>query len=1242
MRDRAGWAAQVHPQHVVMAAASGGKDVECPRYTLMLDAPDLAAALMRQMPPSASVTRQFVTSCEALKRKRYTCKIELEREWDQPVHRKVAREALFDYYHQLASPPLSTVNFAQLGLSFVWRDSIAFRSRGVKDRSGVIERCNVIYNIGCASAGLGSDTLKLSSRPERAPLAKRHFEDAAGAFAEVRRVLQEDEMQRWRDDKKVNLELQPQALDALIHCMLAYAARCFYEKALEDGRKPKLLAQLAVRVSAGYNAAGGRMEEAVLARRGMDKFLGQWADYIKLETDFFLAQAHSHMAEEDASTFRAAHQRLHLQEACAVLNRVFAASNASKGGGKLLKLHRPNLLASVTALKTKLARLTREIDQLIYGADALEPPPPAEVRLPEGAPIKVEPQDFAAAVQESRQRVPLLFESVVFDTAGARRDHSQHPVAVSDDTDSEEEATSTAPAAAGAALGGGVNARAFFEHGDFAPGDLEENDMGARARQDFAQPVVEVGEPLAPGAPHATSCPSPRLPHHLAAPRATAVAAPSGTRVGEEGRVSESLVGRARAGRESSVRSSWSNVKGAVVDDELDDPAASSEAILRRAREAREDRVRQVREESERRQEEERQRQQDWQQEQRQRQQRLARDRPVPQPEASLSPQREQSGIGNAGSGADSPPTQPSLAAAVEASLSSSLSPQQADVWQGAGVGHRLGGAEGGGDSRSDLPLSHANSREPPSTPAASATRRRALEAAEARQREAATAAAGVSRESGEGGEGMAGGGGERGGPEQAVGGLGLRVGDVAAPGYLFGGVHEGLPFYVCVATGVSMWELPPTQHLAAVALAQGELGAASQLRPGDPMPGHPDFVFGGYANGLPFYHDNSTGQSVWELPPTDAGSAVREEEAPNAGNGEPAGRRGSGGEADVVRGSSALGASQATIRGSGHRVSAAGSADRPAAMDMSGEDEVRAALAARAPRRMGANEGGVAGGGGRAGRGEEAGGGGGRAPEALAGEGTQEEQDRALALRMAAEFEEEEAAQARRLAAHERDSAADPAAEDARAGSASARAHAEEGGGESEVEAEEQARRLQEEHERELRVQQQEQTALEEHLRRVASGRTHAQEAAARRAGADASDASAGLGETEEERRATDLLRKEELLRSRERELARKMKELESKEREAARQREQDQAQREREGERRRGASGAEPAVSTGKERDDDVPNEYLCPITMDIMSDPVIAMDGMSYERKVLAHTHVHKRRRMHARTHARTHAH
>jgi len=32
-------------------------------------------------------------------------------------------------------------------------------------------------------------------------------------------------------------------------------------------------------------------------------------------------------------------------------------------------------------------------------------------------------------------------------------------------------------------------------------------------------------------------------------------------------------------------------------------------------------------------------------------------------------------------------------------------------------------------------------------------------------------------------------------------------------------------------------------------------------------------------------------------------------------------------------------------------------------------------------------------------------------------------------------------------------------------------------------------------------------------------------------------------------------------------------------------------------------------------------VPNEYLCPITMDLMRDPVIAMDGHTYDRKAIS---------------------
>lgn len=130
------------------------------------------------------------------------------------THRKAAREALIDYYYQLANPPLSTFTLSSLGLKFHWRDSISRVSRGIKDKSGVLELCNIVYNVGAAAAGLGSDTLKLSSRPERLPTAKKCFEEAAGAFAEVRRLLQDDDAQRWREpNKNVNLELQPQALE---------------------------------------------------------------------------------------------------------------------------------------------------------------------------------------------------------------------------------------------------------------------------------------------------------------------------------------------------------------------------------------------------------------------------------------------------------------------------------------------------------------------------------------------------------------------------------------------------------------------------------------------------------------------------------------------------------------------------------------------------------------------------------------------------------------------------------------------------------------------------------------------------------------------------------------------------------------------------------------------------------------------------------------------------------------------
>mmetsp|Transcript_39389 Transcript_39389/g.78961 ORF Transcript_39389/g.78961 Transcript_39389/m.78961 type:complete len:93 (-) Transcript_39389:20-298(-) len=35
---------------------------------------------------------------------------------------------------------------------------------------------------------------------------------------------------------------------------------------------------------------------------------------------------------------------------------------------------------------------------------------------------------------------------------------------------------------------------------------------------------------------------------------------------------------------------------------------------------------------------------------------------------------------------------------------------------------------------------------------------------------------------------------------------------------------------------------------------------------------------------------------------------------------------------------------------------------------------------------------------------------------------------------------------------------------------------------------------------------------------------------------------------------------------------------------------------------------------------RDDELPDEFYCPITMEVMTDPVLAADGFSYERRAI----------------------
>jgi len=171
----------------------------------------------------------------------------------------------------------------------------------------------------------------------------------------------------------------------------------------------------------------------------------------KLHTELTLARQHS--ADEEEAACNPAKQRLHLQECKALLERVYAASNSSKGGGKLMKQHRPDLLALVTKTKTKLATLKSDINNMVYGhIEALDA---ASATLPEPARISAEPRPFKDVVKDvvepsgaARPPLPLLFQDVLFDTSCAQRapggSGGGSGVDVSDSDNSDTPASQTA------------------------------------------------------------------------------------------------------------------------------------------------------------------------------------------------------------------------------------------------------------------------------------------------------------------------------------------------------------------------------------------------------------------------------------------------------------------------------------------------------------------------------------------------------------------------------------------------------------------------------------------------------------------------------------------------------------------------------------------------------------------------------------------------------------------------------
>jgi len=163
------------------------------------------------------------------------------------------------HYYKLATHAahhFRGVNLAtEAKLSFRWHDTFSPKL-SVAQPDWRYERAAVLFNLAASLSYLA--TLQDRGDPEGMKLACKYFQEAAGAIAEVRCVSKEGAWVEYTPDMTNDF------LEALEALMLAQAQKCFYEKAVADGRPHALIAKLAAECAALYGDAWLKLDSPVL------------------------------------------------------------------------------------------------------------------------------------------------------------------------------------------------------------------------------------------------------------------------------------------------------------------------------------------------------------------------------------------------------------------------------------------------------------------------------------------------------------------------------------------------------------------------------------------------------------------------------------------------------------------------------------------------------------------------------------------------------------------------------------------------------------------------------------------------------------------------------------------------------------------------------------------------------------------------------------------------------------------
>lgn len=190
----------------------------------------------------------------------------------------VGLEHLDTYYHQLES---IESKFPSDLIDFPWYGTLGYRITGpFAIKSLEFERINIIYCMASVYSHLGCN---YSSDSENGlKIACQHFQEAAGCFEFIIKILQSFEKKNKLGNVAIPLELRHETILALEYLMLAQAQETIWRKSVIDNMKDSVVSKLSMGISDLYNSCFISANKTV-------SFTKKWLNHIKVKRYHFSA-----------------------------------------------------------------------------------------------------------------------------------------------------------------------------------------------------------------------------------------------------------------------------------------------------------------------------------------------------------------------------------------------------------------------------------------------------------------------------------------------------------------------------------------------------------------------------------------------------------------------------------------------------------------------------------------------------------------------------------------------------------------------------------------------------------------------------------------------------------------------------------------------------------------------------------------------------------------------------------------